>query len=200
MSECAHGVGEFAGRDKKERIEIETRFIGIIKRRALFGLVTSVCEADYMAVAHRKYKHEGAYVLCLQWCLTGVAGWVDKHKIEGKVAYFFETGHPLRSIANEAMNSLATQPVMKAACLYGSHTFIPKDGALALQAADLLAWQWHKDWDNRFGENRRPRRADLENLLGLRHMQCHFDLNGLRALSLRGGAYQLEELRRANRL
>jgi hypothetical protein len=200
MVDCAHGTGEFAGRGKKERIEIEARCIGIIKRRALFGLVASVAESDYMEIAAGRHGLGGAYVICLQWCITGVAAWVEKHEIQGSIAYFFEAGHALQSIANAAMNDLSMRPVIKEASLYNSHTFIPKSGALALQAADLLAWQWHRDWVNRFGPKRRARRLDLESLLKLRHMQAHLDRKHLAAMILRGGGYSMEELRSANRI
>ena len=35
MSECAHGSGPFANLTKAERIDVATRMIAIIKRRAL---------------------------------------------------------------------------------------------------------------------------------------------------------------------
>lgn len=165
-------------------------------------MVCTVRQEDYMAVAAGKRGHHGAYVLCLQWCITGVAGWVARHRLQGQgsIAYFFESGHRLQSIANEALDALSRSPKMSAACLYGSHSFLPKQGAMALQAADLLAWQWQKDWRNRFSEPRRGRRADLESLVEKPTMCCHFDIRNLAALRLRGGAYTLDELLAANRL
>jgi hypothetical protein len=197
MTECAHGTGQFDAKSKDERVEIEKRLIGIIKRRAEIGIVTSVCRSDFAQFSVPEWRHRGGeYILCLQWCLAGVAAWVAKHGLKGKISYFFEAGHRLESRANQAMNWLARQP-LSGECLYHSHTFIQKEAALALQAADLLAWQWRRDWMNKFGDKRRSRRLDLENLLGLTHISCHLTAVHLHAICT---SVRDESLRRFDRV
>jgi hypothetical protein len=61
------------------------------------------------------------------------------------MAYFFESGHKSQSEANTIMNSLFRETKMRQAFRYSAHTFADKTRFHALQAADLLAWQWCKD-------------------------------------------------------
>jgi hypothetical protein len=203
MEECAHGVAQFKGWPKPKRVEIQTKLIGIIKRRAAIGVVVSVCQQDYATVAAPGLSQAGgAYVLCLMWCLAGVSAWVNRHNFQGSIAYFFEAGHRLQSHANRAMNSLASNPILSAQSRYGGHAFLPKDLAepdkrlvRPLQAADLLAWQWHKDWDNRFGPTRRGRRLDLDSLLALPHMHSHLSRANLEAMAVQAAGGLPEDFR-----
>lgn len=56
---------------------------------------------------------------------------------------------------------------------YAAHSFILKQEAPAVQAADLLAWQWATDVKHRTAG--RPRRKDFASLLRLPHRGAHFD-------------------------
>ena len=60
---------------------------------------------------------------------------------------------------------------------YAGHAFVPKEKSPAIQAADLLAWQWYKDKKNQ-GEGR-PRRKDCASLLEKHHNAVHLDREGL---------------------
>ena len=53
----------------------------------------------------------------------------------------------------------------------------PKRKSYAIQAADLLAWQWYKDKKNQ--SEGRPRRKDCESLLQLHHNAGHLDRSSL---------------------
>jgi hypothetical protein len=198
ISECAHGVGQFQGKPKQECIEIETRLIGIIKRRAQIGIVVSVERGVYRRFATGELADGGGeYVLCLLWSLAGVAAWVAKHRVVGEMSYFFEAGHCLQPRVEKAMAWMRNRPNFAMHCLYHSHNFIPKTGRTAIQAADLLAWQWHRDWVNTHGSKRRPRRADFQSLLGLPHMTCHLEERHMAAIAAQGLA-SMEQLRRFN--
>jgi hypothetical protein len=199
MVDCAHGTGNFKGVPAPDRAELVKRLIGIIKRRAEIGIVASVRPADYKPFVDGGPTGEfGAYILCLIWCVAGVSAWIGKHGLSGKVAYFFESGHQLQRGANEAMYRMANGERFRNLCLYHSHTFIGKDGSKAIQAADLLAWQWHREWDNRFGKKRRTRRLDFMNLLGMSHIGCHLTEDHLLAIAntVFGGKELPEEIRR----
>lgn len=180
MRDCAHGSGEFRKIPKSERIAIEKKLIAAIKKRATIGIVVSVCESDFLAINE---PNGSPYVLCLLWCLAGVSSWVHKHQYEGKISYFFEAGHDRQGLAHRAMLSLNDNPNLKKGCCYHSHVFIGKDDARPIQAADLLAWQWQAEWKNRFGEKKRPRRADLVSLLKAPHIASHLDASNLKALA-----------------
>jgi len=180
MVDCAHGTGEFKGKSRFERISLEKKLIGLIKKRATIGIVVSVRESDLLTIGG---PASSAYVLCLTWCLNGVAAWIKKTRFSGKIAYFFEAGHDRQGLAHKAMCALQQNEILKTGCCYHSHVFIGKDDARPIQAADLLAWQWHTDWKNTYGSEHRPRRADLTNLLQAPHICSHLTLGNLQAIA-----------------
>lgn len=66
------------------------------------------------------------------------------------------------------MMSIAEKhPLVKRSYQYRSHGFLGKsvDGATPLQAADLLAWEWGKFFDETLAERKRPMRLSLAHLL-----------------------------------
>ncbi|MGD0870666.1 MAG: DUF3800 domain-containing protein [Bryobacteraceae bacterium] len=197
MTDCAGGGGLFRGRSVVERDDLARKLIGIIKRRARIGVVASVRPEDHASFATAQMIEQGgSYILCLLWCIAGVAAWVHKHSYSGTIAYFFEAGHPLQARANEAMGWLNTRPTMREGCRYNSHSFIGKEQARAIQAADILAWQWYKDWTNRVGPKRRQRRSDLTNLLSLPHMASHLTSEHIGAMITQAGEPKPDYLRR----
>jgi len=180
MVECAHRSGEFRGRSDAECDAVARQLIGVIKRRARLGIVASLCEADF---PHDSTSISGwGYVFCLNWCITGVSAWADAKNFDGKISYFFEAGHDRQGLANRTMIDLQKSPILMAGSRYHSHRFIGKNDARPIQAADLLAWQWHREWANQFGTVRRPRRRDLDSLLELPHIGCHMTPEDLEAL------------------
>src|ERR1039458_602548 len=98
MADCAGGGGLFRGRSVVERDDLARKLIGIIKRRALIGVVASVRPEDHAKMATAQMAEQGgSYILCLLWCIAGVAAWVHKHSYSGSIAYFFEAGHRLQA-------------------------------------------------------------------------------------------------------
>jgi len=178
MVECAHRTGEFRGRSDAECDTVARKLIAVIKLRARLGIVASIREADF------EEKDPGwGYVFCLSWCLSGVSAWIHGQKdFPSKISYFFEAGHDRQGLANKTMNSFQQSPILMEGMRYHSHSFISKEDALPIQAADLLAWQWHREWVNQFGTIRRSRRRDLDSLLRLPHIGCHMTPNNLEEL------------------
>lgn len=172
MADCAHGVGNFKRLSKPERAALCTKLIGIIKLRARIGIIASACE-DVVA----RYREPDAnlsgssYVICLQWCMAGISSWVAKHGIKEPIALFFENGHHLQKRADEAMRWLQDQAVLREGINYASHSFVDKKRVRSIQAADLLAWEWQKEW--RRSIERRSRRLSFDSLIGLTHIHMH---------------------------
>jgi hypothetical protein len=197
MADCANGGKFFRGWPISRRDELERRLIGIIKRRATIGVVASVRPEDHANFSTPELVGRGgSYVLCLLWCVAGVAAWVAKHGYSGKIAYFFESGHQLASRADQAMQWLSKRPVLRDGSRYRAHSFVSKELSLPVQAADILAWQWYKDWSNRVGAKRRPRRLDLSALLSLPHMSSHLTTQHLEAMVTDAGQPRPDFFRR----
>ncbi len=178
MSECAHGTGEFKGR-REICDPVARRMIGIIKRRAERGIVTSISEKYFNEhVSDALQLTTGpAYSWCIRWALGLVRDWIDKYNFEGTISYFFESGHQHQSITNQILDrNFGHDSQAKKSFRYGSHSFagkVPSEASEAvlrpLQAADLLAWQY-RNQKIREASGKRHHRLDLSSLTELPHV------------------------------
>jgi hypothetical protein len=197
MVECAHGNGPFANLSKPERIEVATRMIEIVKRRAVQAIAVTVDNADFLSVmaehprAARVYKT--AYTFCTHMVIAGVGSWIYANPKVGQMAYFFEDGHASAPQSKSIMNDLFAVPEKAEQYRYAGYAFVPKRKSYAVQAADLLAWQWSKDKKNQL--EGRPRRKDCESLLHLHHNTGHLDRDGVEKIIVQGRL--MEKIRRA---
>jgi hypothetical protein len=177
MSECAPGNGEFEGIDKKLRIQVASRMIGIIKRRTVTGLAVTMNEDEYNGIMPLDKVLAGRpYTFCAQVILAGVSSWIDgqdKHQRVDATAYFFESGHDSQPEADWLMHTLFKSDRAREAYRYAGHGFVPKIGNPGVQAADLLSWQWYTDRKHRI--EGRPRRKDCASLLAHPHVTRHLD-------------------------
>ena len=105
----------------------------------MFGFAVSVDTKHFERVMKSDTTAVGAYTFCLGVCISSVNHWAEKSGYEGKFSYFFEAGHKDAAEANRIMNALPKTKSYKAA-RYLSHTFLGKEDAPPLQAADMLAW------------------------------------------------------------
>jgi Protein of unknown function (DUF3800) len=146
MVDCAHGAGVFAKLSKQEQIDVETKMIGLIKQHTLGGF--SVVTKKEAFEATKEYPDPysfSAYISTL-----ALKAWVDALRIEGDLAYFFESGHKNKGSAYRAV---ADQLGSSA-----SVTFAAKEKVRLLQAADILAWQTTKYVKDSLSKERPPRK------------------------------------------
>lgn len=175
--DCAHGKKEFSLLTKQRSTDLLVRLIGIIKRRAEFGVAVTVSETDFGQLdAPGVWGAGGPYVICAAQVLSAVVAWADKFQYRGKISYFFERGHRHQEITNRVIRQFSASPNLESALRYWSHTFEQKKTIRPLQAADLLAYEWTKELIriNVPQNTRRPMRRSLESLLDLTHLQQHF--------------------------
>jgi hypothetical protein len=181
MSECAHGNGPFASLTKPERIQLAARMIEIIKRDTIQGIAVTVNEAEFREHMLQHALVGSSYSFAAHVILAGVASWIGANPTTGSVAYFFEAGHLSQPEANAIMTLLFRSPRAKASHRYAGHAFVEKETTPAVQAADLLAWQWYTD--RRHHLEGRPRRKDCAILLEHHHNANHIGPVKLAALA-----------------
>jgi hypothetical protein len=155
----------------QQRIELEKRVIGIIKRRMEIGIVVAVRPSMWAEVASEdiQNRHGHAYAMCAHVCLNFFGDWLGMKGRKDDAVYFFESGHHHQPEANRLMHKL-NHPLnanVKKRLHYSSHSFVEKRKIRPLQAADLLAWQFVKYLKD---EGKRPRRADFDSLLERTHI------------------------------
>ena len=173
MVDIAHGIDSCEHLSMPERIEVETRMIGIIKRRVCHGFAITVNEADYVRIiGKRQSLYRDAYCKCLRLCVESMTHWGDRYQWSGKVGFVFEAGHKSQSSADAMMKEIFDNPLLRERHRYLQHSFADKPQVPGIQAADLLAWQWATDFKRRL--NNKSSRADLLSLLDTPHSVMHF--------------------------
>ncbi|MCW5772759.1 MAG: hypothetical protein KIT16_14035 [Rhodospirillaceae bacterium] len=153
----------------------------IIKDNFAYGLVVSTEPIAYASImpGHPLIGH--AYSHCAVGCIRATRVWADQRDYREDIAYFYESGHRYADEANRIMNTIARDPVSRKDYRYGGHGFVPKAKASALQAADLLAWQYTQNWiRNTKGAFSRD---DFVELIDENYMAWHHDEERLREFS-----------------
>jgi hypothetical protein len=94
--------------------------------------------------------------------------WIRDMGRTDRAAYVFETGHQAKREAQRFMDRASLSPgsaPLLENYQYYSHAFVPKIDSSHLQAADLLAWEWAKYYDETVDMNIRPLRKSLKALI-----------------------------------
>jgi hypothetical protein len=146
MVDCAHGNPPFKG---KNCVEIATQCIALIKKYTLYGF-SVVSKAEYFTASDRRPDE---YAMCVDACIGALRGFLDTNRLDGEIAYFFESGH---KSAGMVYNMFARRVEADGASI----TFESKLKVPLLQAGDLLAWQTRKNTQDTM-RNIRPPRKDF---------------------------------------
>ena len=181
MSACAHGNHPFHNLTLDQRIEVGKRAISCIKAHTIMGLAVSLDTAEFQKLAPDHHLIGSPYTFCVHCVIGGVERWAQETEFNGKIAYFFEAGHRSQSEAHAIMGKMFQQPDLRNASRYSSHSFVQKNDSAAVQAADLLAWQWYTD--RRHEIEGRPRRKDISDLLEHPHWTLHVGPDKLELLA-----------------
>lgn len=185
MVDCAHGNGEFGRISKPDRVEIQTKLIGILKRYMACGFVASI-DLRYCAllptVPSWGMKLISPYSMCCYFGLMHARRWAESSGFEGEIAYFFEAGDSHQTEANRMMGELFSSPTLRNFYRYAAHSFVPAEKAVPLQCADLLAWQWTKAMKDKVTMGKEKFRADLMSLLEVEHFAIHLNENTIHEL------------------
>jgi hypothetical protein len=171
MSECAHGNGPFKTLSLNARVQVALRMIQIIEEHTEQGLAVTVNEENFNRLLPRRGLIGSPYGFAAHLLLAGVRSWIESHPPVSDAAYFFEAGHRSQAESNDIMTLIFKQPALRVASRYSGHAFVKKECTPAVQAADLLAWQWYTD--KRHELEGRPRRRDCSRLLRHEHKAVH---------------------------
>lgn len=135
MVDCAHGSKPFDKLDKIDRTRLQMKLMQLVKRYAITGIV---CNIPNMKDNSSQSYSEAAINA------AGLAvDWANRTAYDGKIAYFFESGAEGQGLLDGHFREVANCPSKEGHYRYAGHAFIPKRDNPGVQAADLLAWQYH---------------------------------------------------------
>src|SRR5262249_41961822 len=137
------------------------------------GLAFTVRPEEYDRLFPRNRLVGSCYSFCTHAIMTGVSSWIDRNPYIKRMTYFFEEGHRSQSEANSIMQMMFRHEQVRYSHRYSAHAFVEKTALPAIQAADLLAWQWYTD--KRHEMEGKPMRKDCASLLQHPHEVMHLD-------------------------
>jgi hypothetical protein len=160
--------GRFKGISRDETNDLIRRAVPIIRQRILCGVAVSCWVQDVYSHSPRWIRGFGhPYAVCCHLAMAAMGIWArDHHEITG-ITYAFESGDAYSDEAHSVMSGSANHPIAKYQYQYKSHAFFGKDEpeAVPIEAADFLAWEWGKFFEESFVTRKRPMRLSLVHLL-----------------------------------
>lgn len=176
MSDYDSHQGPYKGWDKQKHLSVIKQLIGTIRRRtqALFHAIVN--KADYEEFCKDKPLPEnnyfalanGAYTFCIFKCLQQVEIWANENHHYEPIAYIFESG-PKSNKSIEDIRRIVQGEGIRERFRFGTITTADKRQLNPLQAADIIAFETHKEMMNAIlpeKELREPRKSFTQILKG----------------------------------
>jgi hypothetical protein len=165
MRAFAHGKGRFACTSQSERDRLMRSAVEIINARMTAGVAVSCRLAEMKALSPAWIRGFGnAYPVCCHWSMNALVMVLQDSGINENISYVFESGHPHEAEARDFVKIASASPELNAFYRHEGVSFLPKEDAIPLQAADLLAWEWAKCRDETLDQGIRPLRKSLRKL------------------------------------
>src|SRR5581483_5879043 len=180
MTDSQQGTGPYKGKKKVEIDASHREAIDLIKKYSMIGFACSLVSDQFELVhAASGYSIKSAYTYLCRDLLMGIRDWMGNLNFWGEMAYIFEAGAKHQREANGFMNDLFLDEDKRIEYRYRSHTFEDKKRSSHLQAADMLAWHWYKEYP-RFVSKERKTRGDFMALLEKETLICPITSDVLR--------------------
>lgn len=163
MKDLVHGHRDFKGIQPPERDRLLDEAANIISRTAAFGAV-AFCQASEIKAALDTCSVDvlgfnNPFSFCHHYCMASMGKW-SRENSAGRIAYIFSNGYVGKHGAYQLMEDVKKYPALRKPfkddsyqCL--SHTFAESEDYLPLQAADMLGYEWVRNWRLRATEKPR---------------------------------------------
>ena len=162
MADLAARQGVFQSISEPESARLLKEAVKIINHRTAFGAIASCNRQEMNGLLPIWFGgFEDAYVVCCHLTMIMLGAIVSESDVADDIAYFFETGHRFQAQAHTLMGLVTGRPNLTAVYRHRSHAFMRKADAVPLQAADMLAWEATKYWDETAIKRVRPMRRSL---------------------------------------
>lgn len=171
-TDCVRGRNAFWSCPQETRDQIFDEMIAITRETMLLGVAVGIDPTTYRRSTTGKQRFlrgilGDACTMCATRCVESVSQWLAENDPDGRVSYVFERGSkhigPLATVLSQVC---ANEPIRNQ---YRCHDFssLPKIDAIPLQAADLLAWEFHYAHTTAFSQEDkgRPWRMTLSRLV-----------------------------------
>jgi len=162
MKELAHSRGRFKGLSHERKDFLLKNAVQIIGQHFSYGVSVSVNINEFKRNAPKFVRgFREAYPFCCHLAMTALVSLCRKHGDLESIHYIFEAGHAFQAEAEYLVGIAAMTDETKAFYRYNGHSFLSKNDATPLQAADLLAWETAKFKDETLDSKMRDIRRSM---------------------------------------
>jgi hypothetical protein len=171
MNEFAHSRGQFHGWSEDRRRECLADAIAIINRHALASFGYVIARASFEAILPPRMQEgfSGPYGWAAAQCFTFVPDLIQASAVDGWIAYVFDSVGKGHGDIQKAF--LVNHHDPRTRELFRTHSlrFEDEKQSLPLQAADLLAYELHRELPRQLGLSIGEPRFPLAPLSGISH-------------------------------
>lgn len=147
MSKYESKHGPYEGWDEFKRKRVLERLILIARVRTRIPVAAAITVSDYHEVLGAA-KRLSPYTFCALQCIAHVREWAGRYKHEEPIAYVFESGTTDATELHTMRLEIAREETLRNRYQLDSLTFQDKRANKALQAADMLAYEFYKEMVN----------------------------------------------------
>lgn len=160
MTDFAARREQFKGISDEEHLRLIQGAIAIIRSRVEYSVAVSCKLNEIEAIRLGGSPVLSAYSMCIHMCMSQVGSWVRSTGRDDRVAYIFERGYGSEGDARASIADSCREPALRESYRHAADAFLPKETP-QLQAADFLAWEWAKCYDESLDQPKRQVRASL---------------------------------------
>lgn len=187
MNECnaderLPGKNVFAHLSNRECDQCAREAIRIARAYPLHGHAFALDQREYRGILQDQGFDIDPYTFMVWGAFIHVNRWVHMNRPDEKISLFFEKGYKRKAArrANELLDAVLHDPWSGKNHVV-SHTFVKKEDSEPTQAADLIAWQVRKGFENWY--KNKPIRKDTMALIENRKtLTIEFTATRLRSL------------------
>jgi hypothetical protein len=191
MADFVARTKQFKNWEDSKRERVIRELIRIIKNNVYVSVMGAVIKVDYDAEVTgdaRRYLGQTHYSFNVRSCLNFIRQWREKNNFTNPIHYVFAAG----SKGNGELNDLFISAVgpenradayLKVGIKKNGWTFARKEDAVALQSADILAWETYKHMkDSVLARNKKQMRASFKSMVEAPSMNRFFNKKTLREI------------------
>jgi hypothetical protein len=191
MADFVARTKQFKNWEDSKRERVIRELIRIIKTNVYVSVMGAVIKVDYDAEVTgdaRRYLGQTHYSFNVRSCLNFIRQWREKNNFTNPIHYVFAAG----SKGNGELNDLFISAVgpenradayLKVGIKKNGWTFARKEDAVALQSADILAWETYKHMkDSVLARNKKQMRASFKSMVEAPSMNRFFNKKTLREI------------------
>jgi hypothetical protein len=165
-ADCSNLKNEFEGWPVERQIGFSKKLIEIIGRNKPIGFVFGASREDLLSYYPQLEKHWKIvlFYLCFTACLEAVGTIMDNEFSSERVAIIHERG-PLDAKAKQAFDNKLASPNFPQGRYFTTIAPLAWQDCVALQSADLFAYEGFKLFESRRNNNERLRKS-LQKIVG----------------------------------